>query len=207
MWYTVKKYHDKEDLMRKTAKVFLILSMIWGGLALFTGGISTLMGSLDVGIISMVNGFVALSVSFVALRKLSRAKTRRELRLIGIITLLFGNTVAGILFLTMNEYELGDERERFRQNPYGFPPYGQPPYGQPPYGQSPYGQPPYGQPPYGQAPYGQRQNPNVPPYGGAYGAPYAAKPNPTPDTTPVDETPMDETPVDETVTETYSDTE
>ena len=192
--------------MRSTAKVFLILSMVWGGISVITGLFSAMLGSTLVGVIGIVNGAVAFAVSLVANQKLKTAKTRRDLRVIGIVTLLFANIVAGILFLCMNEYELGDLRAPYGQPPYGQPPYGQPPYGQPPYGQPPYGQQPYGQPPYGQQPYGQspygqqpygqqpygqppygqrHNDPNVPPYGGIYGAPYAKKNDPP--ATPVNE--------------------
>lgn len=219
--------------MRSTAKVFLILSAIWGGISFVTGLFSLIVGSTVTGLISMINGALAFSVSLVALTVLKRAKTRKDLRVIGILTLLFANIVAGVLFLCMNEYELGDMRTQYYgqppfgqqpygQQPYGRPPYGQQPYGQQPYGQSPYGQQPYGQPygqppfgqqpygqppfgqqPYGQQPYGQQHNnPNVPPYGGIYGAPYAKKNGEEPPVTPVDdasaETPSDtsDTPTD-----------
>ena len=186
--------------MRSTAKVFLIMSAIWGGLSFFTGAASLMMGAIAAGIISMISGAMAFVISMAALRSLKRAKSRKDLRAIGIVTLLFANTVAGILFLCMNEYELGDTRsgyygqQPFGQNPYGQNPYGQNPYGQNPYGQQPFGQNPYGQNPYGQQSYGQQHNnPNVPPYGGAYGAPYAAKKEDTPTDGAVEDTPIDTT--------------
>jgi len=198
--------------MRSTAKVFLILSAIWGGISFVTGLFSLIVGSTVTGLISMINGVLAFSVSLVALTVLKRAKTRKDLRVIGILTLLFANIVAGVLFLCMNEYELGDTRTQyygqppFGQQPYGQQPYGQPPYGQQSYGQQsygqqPYGQQPYGQPPFGQQPYGQQHNnPNVPPYGGIYGAPYAKKNGEEP-ATPASDAPA-ETPSDTSDTPT-----
>ena len=167
--------------MRSTAKVFLILSMVWGGISVLTGGAYVIASEMAAAVISIASGAMAFVVSLFALRALKRAKTRRDLRVIGILTLLFANVVAGILFLCMNEYELGDTRSCYQN--------------QPPYGQAPYGQAPYGQAPYGQAPYNQTppQNQNVPPYGGVYGAPYAAKKEDTPTDSAVEDTSTDTT--------------
>ena len=188
--------------MRATARVFLILSMVWGGISALSGAGAMALGELVAGAISLVNGAVAFFVSFIAIRRLARARERRELRVIGILTLIFANVVAGILFLCMNEYELGDTRQQY----YGQPPYGQTPYGQNPYGQPPYGQNPYAQNPYGQNPYAQpTYQTNLPPYGGIYGAPYAAKKQAPAD--PVSDEPTDvptDTPV-ETPHDTPSD--
>lgn len=150
--------------MKNTAKVFLILSTVWGVISTLSGIITLVDGEYVIGAISLVSGLLAAVISIIANRRLARAMTKRELRGIGIVTLLFANVVGGILLLTMSDYELGGYTQ-------GIPYYVQTPNGQQPYGQQPYGQ----QPPYGQSYQNTTyRDPNMPPYGGAYGAPFAA---------------------------------
>lgn len=201
--------------MKSTAKVFLVFGIIWAVISGIVGLGYLFLDDVDGGIAFLISAAVCIGVSIYAIRRLNRAKSRRELVLAGILTVLCANIFAGILMLTMNEYELGTppyvqmpygqspygQQAPYGQNPYGQQaPYGQNPYGQQaPYGQNPYGQqPPYGQFPYGQNPYANRNpyaNQTVPPYGGIYGAPYAApKPHTPPADTPTDiptDTPSD----------------
>ena len=144
--------------MKNTAKVFLILSTVWGVISTLSGIITLVDGEYVIGAISLVSGLSAAVISIIANRRLARAMTKRELRGIGIVTLLFANVVGGILLLTMSDYELGGYTQ-------GIPYYVQTPNGQQPYGQQPHGQS------YQNTTY---RDPNMPPYGGAYGAPFAA---------------------------------
>lgn len=166
--------------MRSTAKVFLILSAIWGGLSVMSGTVFLFDEKILVGIISLISGLAALVVSIIALIKLSRARTRRDLLAIGIVTLLFANIVAGILFLKMGDYELNGGVGGYS---YGIPyTVKETPDGESMSGNTGHTSYTSNTPPYG-TPFG---NPDVPPYGGANGAPFAA---PKKD----EETPKDET--------------
>ena len=192
--------------MKTAIKVILILTLVYLPFMLLVGIVAMATDGSKVGLIqgisSIVSFAIATPVCIVALVKLSKAKCRKDLQVIGIITLLFGQLWAGILMLTISDAALDPTPYK---SPYGQPPYGaQGPYGTPygtPYGQgntppygTPYGQgntPPYGtpygqgnMPPYG-TPYGQGNMPpygtpygqgNVPPYGNPYGSPYG---NPT----------------------------
>ena len=173
--------------MKTAIKVILILTLVYLPFMLLGGIVAMATDGSKVGLVqgisSIVSFAIATPVCIVALVKLSKAKCRKDLQVIGIITLLFGQLWAGILMLTISDAALDPAPYK---SPYGQPPYGaQGPYGTPygtPYGQgnmppygTPYGQgnmPPYGTPygqgntpPYG-APYGQG---NMPPYGNPYG--------------------------------------
>ena len=177
--------------MKTAIKVILILTLVYLPFMLLVGIVAMATDGSKVGLIqgisSIVSFAIATPVCIVALVKLSKAKCRKDLQVIGIITLLFGQLWAGILMLTISDAALDP-------TPYKSP-YGQPPYG----AQGPYGTP------YG-TPYGQG---NMPPYGNPYGSPYGnptGNPQagvPTGATPPTAEAPAAETPVTETpVTET-----
>ena len=69
--------------MKTAAKVFIILSMIFLFYLIFP-----------------------LVVGIIALKKLKTATSKSELTVIAIITLLFCNTIAGILMLCLSEKDL-----------------------------------------------------------------------------------------------------
>lgn len=69
--------------MKTVAKVFIILGMIVGCWMIFP-----------------------IIVGIFALKKLNTAKTKSELTVMGVVTLLFCNLIGGILMLCISEEEL-----------------------------------------------------------------------------------------------------
>ncbi len=104
--------------MKKASKVLLIISIIAFALCVAIGLFSALatFGESAVGydgtaasIMSLVyTAFCAvpLVISIVALKKLSKAENKKELTAISILTLIFGNPIAGILMLVMKDEDL-----------------------------------------------------------------------------------------------------
>lgn len=186
--------------MKTAAKVFIIIGIVVGVLNLFNG-IFTLTDSANDsetawGVSQILLGAASVVVGGFTLSKLSSATCRQDVTVVGILSLLFCNFIAGILILASSDRDYSSARQSYD----GMPPYGNPNY--PPYG----GQtPPYGNntpynntsSPYGNAntpngtpntPYGTPASPyanqNMPPYSGAnpttYGVPFGAPVTPAP---------------------------
>ena len=181
--------------MKGTIKAFLIITYVYAGILTLSALSSFANGDPAAALYSIGIAAVSLPVSIIAHVKLGTATCRKDLRGIAILTLIFGNAVAGILMLCISDSALAENAAKNNPaNPYNpYNPYNQP-YGtsyQSPYG-APYGaqytqngqQQPYQNPndPY-QNPNGQFQNPNgqAPnPYQQPYQQPYNGYQQPAP---------------------------
>ena len=144
--------------MKGTIKAFLIITYVYAGILTLAALGSFSYGDYVTAFYNIGIAAVSIPVSIIAHVKLGTATCRKDLRGIAILTLIFGNMIAGILMLCIPDSALAENATKNNPaNPYN--PYN--PYNQPydnPY-QSPYGAPynPNGQ--Y-QNPNGQFQNPN-----------------------------------------------
>ena len=185
--------------MKGTIKAFLIITYVYSGILTLSALSSFAYGDPAAALYSIGIAAVSLPVSIIAHVKLGTATCRKDLRGIAILTLIFGNAVAGILMLCISDSALAENAAKNNPaNPYNpYNPYNQP-YGtsyQSPYG-APYGaqytqngqQQPYQNPndpyqnPNGQAPnpyqqpYQQPYNPNPQQYQNPYQQPYNQNP-------------------------------
>ena len=166
--------------MKGTIKAFLIITYVYAGILTLAALGSFSYGDYVTAFYNIGIAAVSIPVSIIAHVKLGTATCRKDLRGIAILTLIFGNMIAGILMLCIPDSALAENATKNNPaNPYN--PYN--PYNQPydnPY-QSPYGAPynPNGQyqNPNGQFqnPNGQFQNPN-----GQFQNPYQQPYNPNP---------------------------
>jgi len=204
--------------MKTAIKVFLILSYVAAGFTALDGLLYMNQGNFNFGIAQLISATVVVTVSIIAHQKLRTATCKRDLRTIGIITLLFGNMIAGILMLCISDQELMPKNQQYNpyNNPYGSP-YGNPYNG--PYG-GPYGSPYNQNGPYQNQgnqqqynPYEQQQqynpnnqyqnpgnnNPYGSPYGNPTGAPFTAQEPAQPNEEPIQPTEenQNDTPTDQ----------
>lgn len=84
--------------------VFLIISLCANGISFILA--LTLIGANSS--LGFINSFfiVPISVCTAAITQLNKATTKKDLTAISIVTLIFGNIIAGIIMLTMNDEDL-----------------------------------------------------------------------------------------------------
>jgi len=100
--------------MKTAAKVFLIISMVAGGIGFLFGIVAltnpTLAKSLAdfglTGVNFIVQGILSLTFGSIALYKLGKACTQRELVPWGVCALLFCSLLSGIFLLLVKDEEL-----------------------------------------------------------------------------------------------------
>ena len=137
------------------ANLFLVLSCIFLGIDVPTNLYYYVTQKQESYLIFAISSALTVFICLFAIVKIKNAKTKKELLPTAIITLLFGNLVAGILMLCLKDQDLNPVTFSYT-DPYGSP-YRAPnadPYGSP-YGSTPYNGP-YGGP-YGGASANQEE--------------------------------------------------
>ena len=102
--------------MKKTIKIFLAIGIILSAvLAPFLCAVYFQSGDVVSGVFFLINAIDDIIIGSIALTILEKAKNKKELTAIGVVSIIFANPVAGILMLCMRDEHLVESNNNFSQ--------------------------------------------------------------------------------------------